>query len=159
MEWANTYRVLEEFGSALREAYRRNLAEKGVNTTRHSLSDSVSWHIEADERDIELSLSLLDYWKYVEYGTKPHWAPEKPIAEWIRIKPVLPQPDRNGRIPTPKQLNYLIRRKIAREGTQPGNVLKDSLDEVLTRFYDDLEEAVTKDVAAYIDLTLLRIDY
>lgn len=70
---------------------------------------------------------LQDYWKYLEYGTKPHFPPMNKIEEWIRVKPVVPYAI-DGRVPTTKQLAYLISRKISEVGTQPTHLLEETLD-------------------------------
>lgn len=155
--WNNTKKVLDTIGKQLVMRYRQALQDKDINTTEHSLSDSVKYEIDMGERWIEVNLSLLDYWKYIEYGTRPHWAPKEPIERWISIKPLLPVPDRNGRLLTPKQQAYLVRRKIAQYGTEAKNVLSESLREVMDRFNEALEEAVTKDVSDSIDLILLKL--
>lgn len=70
---------------------------------------------------------LQDYWKYLEYGTKPHFPPINKIEEWIRVKPVVPYA-MDGRVPTTKQLAYLIGRKISEVGTKPTHLLEETLD-------------------------------
>lgn len=155
--WEHTQQVLDTIGKRLVMIYRQALQDKDINTTEHSLSDSVKYEVDMGERWIEVNLSLLDYWKYIEYGTRPHWAPKEPIERWISIKPVLPVPDKNGKVPTPKQQAYLVRRKIAEYGTEAKNVLSESLAEVMDRFNEALEEAVTEDVAAGVDILLLQL--
>lgn len=156
--WDNTQLVLDTIGKQLVMRYRQALQDKDINTTEHSLSDSVKYEIDMGERWIEVNLSLLDYWKYIEYGTRPHWAPKAPIERWIEVKPLLPVPDRNGRLLTPKQQAYLVRRKIAQYGTEAKSPLSESLKEVMDRFNDALEEAVTKDVSAGVDILLLQLN-
>lgn len=156
-QWKHTQRVLDTIGKRLVTQYRQALQDKDINTTEHSLSDSVKYEIDMGERWIEVNLSLLDYWKYVEYGTRPHWAPKAPIERWITVKPLLPVPDKNGRLLTPKQQAYLVRRKIAQYGTEAKNVLSESLNDVMYRFNEALEEAVTKDVSAGVDILLLQL--
>lgn len=156
--WEHTQRVLDTIGKQLVMRYRQALQDKDINTTEHSLSDSVKYEIDMGERWIEVNLSLLDYWKYIEYGTRPHWAPKAPIEHWIEVKPLLPVPDRNGRLLTPKQQAYLVRRKIAQYGTEAKNPLSESLKEVTDRFNEALEEAITKDVSDSIDLILLKLN-
>lgn len=156
--WEHTQKVLDTIGKQLVMQYRQALQDKDINTTEHSLSDSVKYEIDMGERWIEVNLSLLDYWKYIEYGTRPHWAPKAPIERWIEVKPLLPVPDRNGRLLTPKQQAYLVRRKIAQYGTEAKNPLSESLKEVTDRFNEALEEAITKDVSDSIDLILLKLN-
>ena len=70
-----------------------------------------------DGKYLTISLNLQYYWKYVEDGTKPHFPPVEDILQWIKVKPVLPRKN-NGKLPTQKQLAYLISRKISKVGTK-----------------------------------------
>lgn len=155
--WEHTQQVLDTIGKRLVTQYRQALQDKDINTTEHSLSDSVKYEVDMGERWIEVNLSLLDYWKYIEYGTRPHWAPKAPIERWISIKPLLPVPDKNGKLLTPAQQVYFVRKKIAEEGTEATNALSESLEKVMDRFNVALEEAVTKDVSAGVDMLLLQL--
>ena len=51
-----------------------------------------------------------------EAGIPPGEPMRKAILDWIKVKPVTPRPDKHGRIPTLKQLAFLIARKIYDEG-------------------------------------------
>ena len=145
MNWTNLERVLEEYGRELRNKYQDNL----INSDRLAsgeLLNSVEYIVEKDNMHISVSLQLAEYWKYVEYDTKPHWPPVDKIKEWIRVKPILPQPDKNGKLPTPDQLAYLIGRKINELGTTGSNDLHNAVDEVNNWFLEKIEEAITMDV-------------
>lgn len=95
--------------------------------------------------------SPLEYGQYVEFGTKPHWAPIEEIARWVEAKL---QPHvisvgvkfENGRaLPTragtkklsgdPRQkaimkLAYAIQAKIAKHGTKGQGMIAGALKEV-----------------------------
>lgn len=63
-----------------------------------------------------------DWWNYLSEGRKPgSWPPSDAIRKWIEVKRIRPYPDRSGRIPTLKQLTYLISRKIFEVGIKPRN--------------------------------------
>ena len=98
--------------------------------TDHSATGNLALNqekiIQYDGRFFSIYLSLEDYWKYLEYGTKPHFPPLEKIKEWIRIKPVVPLPQANGKLPTENQLAFLIGRKISREGTPATHLLEDT---------------------------------
>ena len=145
IKWENLYKVLEEYAIELRNKYQDNL----INSDRLAsgeLLNSVEYIIERDNISISVSLQLAEYWKYVEYDTKPHWPPVDKIKEWIRVKPILPQPDNRGKLPTPDKLAYLIGRKISLEGTEGSNDLHNAVDEINARFLELIEEAITKDI-------------
>ena len=98
--------------------------------------------IQYDGRFFSIYLSLEDYWKYLEYGTKPHFPPLEKIKEWIRIKPVVPLPQANGKLPTENQLAFLIGRKISRVGTPATHLLEDTQNTF--RLADKIQQEMIK---------------
>lgn len=150
-KWTNLEKVLEEYGRELRNKYQDSL----INNDRIAsgeLLNSCEYIIQKDSYSISVSLQLAEYWKYVEYDTKPHWPPVDKIKEWIRVKPILPD-NRFGKLPTPDQLAYLIGRKIAGEspnklegGTKGSYDLHSAIEDINTEFMQRIEEAITKDV-------------
>lgn len=145
MKWTNLEKVLEEYAIELRNKYQDYL----INSDRLAsgeLLNSVEYIIEKDNISISVSLQLAEYWKYVEYDTKPHWPPVDKIKEWIRVKPILPQPDKNGKLPTPDQLAFLIGRKISEEGTEGSYDLHSAIEDINTEFMQRIEDAITMDI-------------
>lgn len=144
-KWTNLEKVLEEYGRELRNKYQDSL----INNDRIAsgeLLNSCEYIIQKDSYSISVSLQLAEYWKYVEWDTKPHWPPVDKILEWVKIKPVLPQSGSDGKLPTPEQLTFLIGRKIAKEGTKGSNDLHQSIEELNNEYMQLIEEAITKDV-------------
>lgn len=156
-EWKNTYEVLKQFGEDLINRYKEGLAIHNANAS-NGLKDSLKWIIEQDGGSIELDLSLAYYAKFLDIGTKgtesspegavcrAHFPPVSAIREWIRVKPIIPQPDKDGRLPTENQLAYLIGRKIHDHGIEPRGIYEDSVEETFKELEDRLTEAITKDV-------------
>ena len=136
--------VLEEYAQAVRNLYQDNLI-RSDRIASGALLNSVEYRVIQDGAEYEVQLSLAEYWKYVEYDTKPHWPPVSAIREWIRVKPVLPRPDANGRIPKPQSLAYLIGRKIIREGTEGSHDLERAIDAVNREYRDKLVIALSQD--------------
>ena len=144
-KWTNLEKVLEEYGRELRNKYQDSL----INNDRIAsgeLLNSCEYIIQKDSYSISVSLQLAEYWKYVEWDTKPHWPPVDKILEWVKIKPVLPNSGSDGKLPTPEQLTFLIGRKIAKEGTKGSNDLHQSIEELNNEYMQLIEEAITKDV-------------
>ena len=113
ISFSNLEAVLQQYAAELKEVYKKHLVEAD-RLASENLINSVETQVETDRGAYLVTITLADYWKYVEEDTKPHWPPTSAILEWIRVKPVIPRPDRNtGRIPKPEQLAYLIRRAIA----------------------------------------------
>ena len=156
MKWDNTYKVLMEYGVALRDEYRHNLIKNDRFTQNHTLIDSVKVVIKKDDLHIALYLQLADYWKYVEYDTRPHFPPPQAIESWIKAKPIIPD-GKNGKLPTTKQLSYLIGRKISREGTKGTHDLREAQSSVYEDFKEAIGKALLKDVADQIHLLVLNL--
>lgn len=156
MEWKNTKLVLDEFGKQFIDAYRSGLDAKNANASK-GLYNSLNFEVKIGKQSINLDILLNDYWKYLEYGCKgtetsypdayypAHFPPTKAIEEWIKIKPVIPE-QRNGKLPTQKQLAFLIARSINRKGIEPRFIFRDAVDDIWEQLKDALNEAIEKDV-------------
>lgn len=156
MEWRNLKEALETYGQVLEEQYREQIASTGAFASG-KLFDSVHHIVTVDDHTIDLSLSLEDYWKWVEEGRGPgKFPPLDKIEEWIRIKPVAPYPDSRGKVPSNKQLAFLIGRKIAQEGTE-GKHLLDNAIESTQDWMEIIEQAISKDIEMEIDEFLKKL--
>lgn len=141
--------VLEEYAVAVRNLYQDNLVKSG-RIASGDLLNSVECHVALDNQEFVVSLTLRDYWQYVEEDTKPHWPPRDAILSWIQVKPVLPRPDAQGRIPTPQSLAFLIQRKIATEGTKGTHDLAKAVEEMNAQYRARIAEALGHDMEWYI---------
>lgn len=121
MDFSTIENIVRDF----QYAYMSNIADTGHSASGKLGLDS-KYAIDWDGRYFTVTLKLEDYWKYLEYGTKPHFPPVEAIRKWIEIKPVLPRPLPSGKLPTTKQLAFLISRKISIKGTEPTNLLEDT---------------------------------
>jgi len=137
--------VLERYGAEFIELYKLNLVESG-RPASGKLAASLSYKVVLNERTFAVDISLLDYWKYIENGTRPHFPPISAIRDWIRVKPVLPRPFSNGKLPTESQLAFLIARKISRVGTEGTNDFERANKELFDRMQMSIAEAVTEDL-------------
>ena len=133
------------------------------------LLNSVHVQIEgSDGTGYEVTMELAEYWKFVEGGSKgtetspagavypAHWPPVDAILKWIQVKPVIPRPLANGKLPTPNQLAYLIGRKIKEHGITPVPALEDTIEELNARYLEELAVALSLDVEDYLYSTLRR---
>ena len=153
----NVMETLEEYAQAVRNTYQDRL----INNDRISsgrLLNSVEYNVTQNDMEYVVTLSLEGYWKYLEYGvsgaknasspfSNPGWKAYPFILNWIKVKPVLPRPDRNGKLPSQKSLAYLITRAIVKNGTKPGNEMRDALTQVNMLYKDKLIIALRKDTA------------
>ena len=149
--WEKTYEVLKEYAIEL----RNSLQDSYINDDRIATGDllnSVEYIIEKDDRQIEVSLQLKEWWKYVEEDTKPHFPPPDAMLNYIKAKPILPKPDRNGKLPTPNQLAYLIGRKISEVGTTGTHNVRDTVRLINERYEEKIGQAISEDVNNELDV-------
>ena len=137
--------TLEEYAQEVRNQYQDNLILDD-RIASGELLNSVEYQIVQNGMVYEVQLRLQDYWKYVEYGTKPHFPPVDKILEWVMVKPVIPRPNDEGDIPTPKQLAFLIARKISEHGTDGSEALEEAILDVNQKFKDKLIIALQQDM-------------
>lgn len=151
----NLTSVLNDFGKFLVEEYKDNLILEDVNAS-DNLYNSVTYMVERNDKTFEVKLSLADYWVFVEKGRRAggKFPPVSAIERWIEVKPVLPRPMNNGKLPTNKQLAYLIGRKIAIEGISPKPLLQRSVDDVWNNMREFISEALAKDLQKEINIEL-----
>ena len=150
-EFPKVAEVLERYGAEFIELYKLNLVQSG-RPASGKLAESLSYHVNLGTNVYAVDISLLEYWKYIENGTRPHFPPVSAIREWIRVKPVIPRPLENGKLPTESQLAFLIARKISRVGTEGINDFQRANDEVFARMEMSLAEAVTEDLQRQVSV-------
>lgn len=151
IRWDNLQRVLGEFAVELRNRYQDNLIRDG-KIAGGDLLNNAEYKVESGDRSVEVSLRLEDYWKWVEDGRGPgKFPPPDRIMEWIRVKPVIPD-NRNGRLPTERQLAFLIGRKISEEGIKPGHQLREAMSDIMGEFESRIDEAISRDIDAGFDI-------
>lgn len=147
MENSNTNAIIQQ----ILQLYKDKLNEKG-NVASNQLKDTATFTTEWRGDYYEVYFNLQDYWKYVEAGTKPHFPPISAIEEWIRVKKVIPN-SYNGKVPTTKQLAYLISRSINKKGTKAYYPLKEAISdaeelinelayEIATSFDKEIQEEI-----------------
>ena len=163
MAFPNVEAALHDLAEAVKAQYIANLQTnkrptQGVSDWMAShypgkLADTITTEVTIADGKFTASLNLNTYWKYVEEGVgpsgkfgNPGWKAYPAIRDWITIKPVIPRPDENGRIPTPKQLAYLITSKVATLGTRGTHDLQMAKDAVIPAFIERVEDALRADV-------------
>ena len=153
--WEKTYEVLKEYAIEL----RNTLQDSYINDDRIATGDllnSVEYIIEKDDRQIEVSLQLKEWWKYVEEDTKPHFPPPDAMLNYIKAKPILPKPDKNGKLPTPNQLAYLIGRKISEVGTTGTHNVRDTVRLMNERYEEKIGQAISEDINNELDVIIIQ---
>ena len=139
-------KVLTEYKTKFEELVKTKIQKKDKIASGNLLA-SISTKIEVDGSVYTVILNSLDYLKYLETGTKPHWPPTEPILKWVKDKK-LPTREYTGdkSLPTEKQLTYLVCRKIAKEGTEPNYIIAETIEELNEIYLKRLQEALAIDI-------------
>lgn len=155
MEYTNLTEALEGYCRDFREAYKRNL-EKDGRKASGTLIDSIELQIQTHGTTIIVLLNVADYYYYVEQGRKAGKRPPfGKILQWVQEKPIIPREGPNGKLPTEKQLAFLISRKIGNEGYDGKPSLQETIDEVNSRYIPILQAALQADFDIY-ELKILQ---
>lgn len=149
-QFTHTEAVLQEYAKAAEAIYKDNLLASG-HLAGAGLLNSIHTEVVRGEHSVAVDMDLAEYWKYVEYDTRPHFPPVSALLRWVQIKPILPTPDKKGRIPTPKQLAFLIGRKIAKEGTKGTHDLEHTMERLNTAYEAKIEAAIVADLGNATD--------
>lgn len=150
-----TEKVLEKMGNALVKIYKQNLFEADAIASG-KLFQSIEKSITINGNNFTLSLSLEEYWKNIEYGRKAgKFPPINKISEWIKVKPVIPSPNKNGKLPTEQALSHLISNKIYTKGIKARPLLEKSVEAMLEDYKLQLEQALAKDVKNNFNFKIL----
>lgn len=155
LQFTHLQQALAQYGDAIADRYKTNLEASGRRATGNLIT-SVNTTVTTDKQSFTIELQLEDYYKYVEEGRSAgRFPPVDKILEWIKVKPILPTPDARGKLPTERQLAFLIGRKIANEGFQGSHDLEHTMQEV--DYEAIIEEALDQDVLGCLDELVLML--
>lgn len=88
---------------------------KNVPESAHPQSTTITFEGEYFNAHLELDIRALS----IEYGRGPgKFPPPDAIRAWVEKKGIVPRQGRNGKVPSIKQLCFLISSTIADKGTQ-----------------------------------------
>ena len=150
IKWIRLTEVLNDFADAFIQNARDNLQANQSNAS-YNLYNSFEKIIEVGEDYFKVSISLADYWQFLERGRGPgKFPPLDKIRDWIDVKPVNPEPLSNGKIPSVEQLSFLIGRKIANEGTEGRPFFEPAKEQTIREFEERINMAIEEDVSNFI---------
>lgn len=151
MDYKNTIRVLNEYLDVFINNYKGKLASQGWQSGK--LYNSVrKVSVRNSGGDFSLTLSLEDYWKYIENGRRAgaKMPPITAIKNWIERKNIQPKPMtlKNGKtvVPNINSLSFLIARSISKNGIKAKPFFKQSIDETYDLFIEKIKEALIQDL-------------
>lgn len=151
MEFVHLKKTLEDYSMYLWNASRKNMPDY------YKLKDNISFTVDIDGNFYNILFKAPEYWKYAEYGRKAgKWPPITAIEKWIDIRHITPYPSSRVKLPTKKQLAFLIARSIGEKGTltTPVYFLGRSLDEDRAYWNEQIDRAVFEDVNDNIEQIL-----
>lgn len=151
MKYTNTIKVLNEYLDVFINNYKGKLASQGWQSGK--LYNSVrKVSVRNSGGDFSLTLSLEDYWKYIENGRRAgaKMPPITAIKNWIERKNIQPKPMtlKNGKtvVPNINSLSFLIARSISKNGIKAKPFFKQSIDETYDLFIEKIKEALIQDL-------------
>ena len=124
----------------LLERYKQKMKDEN-HIASGNLYNTAKYKCSFDGKWFEVSFILDSTWRYLENGTKPHFPPLEAIERWITVKHIIPTTN-SGKIPSTKQLAFLIARGISKNGTKPTKLLQQTIDGA-----DDLINLIVDEIA------------
>ena len=149
-DFKHTMKALTEFGQKIVDNYKAEL--EACNYQDGQLYRTLSYSVKMNNTSWLISISLEEYWRYIEYGRRAgaKMPPLDVIEKWINVRQILPRPLtlKSGKsvVPTIPQLSFLIARKIGRDGIRPRPFFKQSFEAAKREFLHIIEEAVLADI-------------
>ena len=148
-DFKHTMKALNDFGKVIIDNYKSQLEAEPMNNGE--LYRTISYSVSTGNSGWVISVSLADYWKYIEYGRRPGKMPPLEVIEkWIDVKEIKPHSMtlKSGKtvIPTIPQLSFLIARSIGRRGIPPKPLFKKSFEAAKQQFIQVIEDAITQDI-------------
>lgn len=152
--FTNTEKTLREYGIIIQNLYRQNNNNAGYDPA--SELNSLTFNIESNNGNFAIVFNLPSYWRFSENGRGPGKMPPKGVLlKWMQWKHILPSPMQlsNGKtiLPTMESLEFLIRRKIGRDGTKGSHTWELTENQVKDDLIRDLKKAITQDFLNYIN--------
>ena len=148
-DFKHTMKALNDFGKVIIDNYKSQLEAEQMNNGE--LYRTISYSVSTGTGGWVISVSLADYWKYVEYGRRPgKMPPVSAIENWINVKQIVPHSMtlKSGKtvIPTIPQLSFLIARSIGRRGIAPKPLFQKSFEAAKQQFMQVIKDAITQDI-------------
>lgn len=148
-DFKHTMKALNDFGKVIIDNYKSQLEAEQMNNGE--LYRTISYSVSTGTGGWVVSVSLADYWKYVEYGRRPgKMPPVSAIENWINVKQIIPHSMtlKSGKtvIPTIPQLSFLIARSIGRRGIAPKPLFQKSFKAAKQQFIQVIKDAITQDI-------------
>ena len=140
--------ILYQIAFKVASDYQNEL--KAMDISAAGNLSNVDFEVDYSGNKYTISLILQDYWKYVEGGRLPGSFPNiTKLREWISIKPIMPRPMADGKLPSEEQLVYMIGNSIKENGIPAKPALKNALDknkDVLSKVKTIISDGFNKEI-------------
>lgn len=156
-----------DIGDKIADVYRRQLGKDKRVASGNLIRFRDDFQYTDD--NMYLNFILPYYWKYVEYGRGKTMKDEggvvvEKIMEWIRLKNIIPHPNKDGKIPSTKQLAYAIATDIHKgslkdKGSHSLEKAMNSpeVDALIKQLCDEIGKAMYRNIEySLIELTDLK---
>ena len=149
-DFKHTMKALNDFGNFIITTYKSQLEAEQMNNGE--LYRTISYSVSTGNSGWVISVSLADYWKYIENGRRAgaKMPPVSAIENWIKVKQIVPHSMtlKSGKtvIPTIPQLSFLIARSIGQRGIPPKPLFKNSFEAAKQQFIQVIKDAITQDI-------------
>lgn len=149
-DFKHTMKALNDFGNFIITNYKSQLEAEQMNNGE--LYRTISYSVSTVSSGWVISVSLAEYWKYIENGRRAgaKMPPVSAIENWINVKQIVPHSMtlKSGKtvIPTIPQLSFLIARSIGRRGIPPKPLFKNSFEAAKQQFIQVIKDAITQDI-------------
>ena len=149
-DFKHTMKALNDFGNFIITNYKSQLEAEQMNNGE--LYRTISYSVSTVNYGWVISVSLADYWKYIENGRRAgaKMPPVSAIENWINVKQIVPHSMtlKSGKtvVPTIPQLSFLIARSIGQRGIPPKPLFKNSFEAAKQQFIQVIKDAITQDI-------------
>lgn len=149
-DFKHTMKALNDFGKFIITNYKSQLEAEQM--TNGELYKKISYSVSTDNSGWVISVSLADYWKYIENGRRAgaKMPPLEVIEKWIDVKEIKSHSMtlKSGKtvVPTIPQLSFLIARSIGQRGIPPKPLFKNSFEAAKQQFIQVIKDAITQDI-------------
>lgn len=149
-DFKHTMKALNDFGDFIITNYKSQLEAEQMNNGE--LYRTISYSVSTVSSGWVISVSLAEYWKYIENGRRAgaKMPPVSAIENWINVKQIVPHSMtlKSGKtvVPTIPQLSFLIARSIGQRGIPPKPLFKNSFEAAKQQFIQVIKDAITQDI-------------
>lgn len=144
IKWTNLYKVLDEFADYFVRTAQDKIQANGsiaIGTLNSTME------ISFNNDYLSVKISLQEYWRYLDEGTKPHMPPVDAIRQWVEVKLNVPDVER---------VSWAVAKTIAKKGTEAQPFMEDSKNEAYQHFEAAISYAIEADIAEYLEDTLIN---